>query len=120
VLAALLGLEAAAMVVLTVVLVVDVLVLPADSLASALALTVTVGVGAVGVIAVAVGLWRLRPWTRGAALVVQVLLGAVGLGALQGVFAQPAIGWALIVPAVAGVVLVLSKPVTAALQRDET
>ena len=55
--------------------------------------------------------WRGAGWSRSAALVWQVLQFAVGVGALQGAFAQPAWGWPLVIASVLGFLLLMS-PVT--------
>ena len=66
------------------------------------------------------GIWQGRAWVRAAAVVVQVLIFAIGVGALQGAFAQPGWGWPLITIGVVGFGLLLSKPVAAWLtERDE-
>jgi hypothetical protein len=43
---------------------------------------------------------------------------AVALGAFQGALARPDVGWLLLVPSVAAIVLTLSPSVTRALRRD--
>jgi hypothetical protein len=114
---AVVGLEALALIVLTVVLVVEVVVAPASSIASALALIVLAALAALWLGALFVGLRAGRPWVRSGILVWQVLQGALAIGAFQGVFRVPSIGWALLVPALLGITLLLSRPVTAALAR---
>jgi hypothetical protein len=119
VLAALIALELAALAVVFVVLVVDVLVLPAASLGTALALVVTDGLAVVTLGAVLVGIWRGRAWVRAVAVVFQVLIAAIGIGALQGAFAQPGWGWPLIVVGIVGFVLLISKSAKAWLSRRD-
>ncbi|MGV3713984.1 hypothetical protein [Pseudolysinimonas sp.] len=118
-LAALIALELAALAVVFVVLVVDVLVLPAASLGTALALVVTDGLAVVTLGAVLVGIWRGRAWVRAVAVVFQVLIAAIGIGALQGAFAQPGWGWPLIVVGIVGFVLLISKSAKAWLSRRD-
>lgn len=118
-LAALIALELAALAVVFVVLVVDVLVLPAASLGTALALVVTDGLAVVTLGAVLVGIWRGRAWVRAVAVVFQVLIAAIGIGALQGAFAQPGWGWPLIVVGIVGFVLLVSKSAKAWLSRRD-
>ena len=101
---------------LAVTLVIDVLLLPAASLASGIALTVLAVLAAVWLGAILVGAWRGRSWVRSAAIVWQVLQFAVGVGALQGAFAQPVWGWPLAATAVVAVLLLVSKPVAEALR----
>lgn len=116
---ALLFAEAVAMIIAVVVLVADILTLPAASLATAIALTVLVAIAAVFVSAVAIGALRRQGWVRGAALMWQLVQLAIAIGAFQGTFAQPAIGWALVVPSVAVIVLLFTRSVMAAIRRDD-
>lgn len=95
-----------------VFLVVELLVATPDSLGSAVALTALAVVCAVWLGAILVGMWRGRAWSRGGGVVWQILQFAVGVGALQGAFAQPVWGWPLTAAAIAGVLLLLSAPVT--------
>jgi len=113
------GLEFAALVVLTVVLVVELLVAPASSLASGVALTVLTAIAAVWLGSLLVGLRNGRAWVRAGIVVWQVLQGALAIGAFQGVFRVAWVGWLLLVPALLGLTLVLSRPVTAALARRD-
>ncbi|MGN8049739.1 hypothetical protein ACTJKO_08600 [Curtobacterium sp. 22159] len=111
------GVEFAALVVLTVVLIVELIVAPATSVASGVALTVLTAIAALWLGALFVGLRNRRPWVRSGIIVWQVLQGALAIGAFQGVFRVPAIGWALLIPALVGITLALSRPVTEALAR---
>ena len=115
---ALLFVEALAMVIVVGVLVVDILTLPASSMASAIALTVLVAIGAVFITAVAVGALRRQGWVRGGAVIWQLVQLAIALGAFQGAFAQPAIGWAILVPSVVVLVLLFTPSVMTAIRRD--
>ncbi|MGX5697906.1 hypothetical protein ACWKWP_17050 [Agromyces soli] len=108
---ALLALEALAVVAVLVWLVVDLLTLAPSSYATAVALIVLVAVGALFTIAVAVGSIRRASWSRAAAIVWQVLQISVAVGAFQGLFARPDIGWALLVPALVVIGLLLWAPV---------
>ena len=117
VLQVLLGLEFLALVVVTVVLIVELLVAPATSIASGIALTVLVAIAALWLGALLNGLWQGRAWVRSGIIVWQVLQGAIAIGAFQGVFRVAAVGWVLLVPALLGITLVLSRSVTAALAR---
>ena len=100
-LVALLVLEFAAVAAVVVVLVVDLVIAEASSLATALALTVLVVLAAGWMAATIVGLLRGQAWTRASAIVWQVLQFAIGIGALQGTFAQPAWGWPIVAVSVA-------------------
>ncbi|WBU37824.1 hypothetical protein [Homoserinibacter sp. YIM 151385] len=105
---------------LAIVLVVELLVDRPASLPSALALTVLTALAAVWLVVIIVHALRGRAWIRGAAIVWQVLQFSVGLGALQGLFAQPAWGWPLLLVALAGFGLLLSPPVVRATSRRES
>ncbi|MDM7883935.1 MULTISPECIES: hypothetical protein [Curtobacterium] len=109
------GLEAAALVVLTVALVVELVVAPASSIASAIALVLLAAIAALWLVAIVVGLRNRRPWVRSGIIVWQVLQGAIAIGAFQGVFRVAWVGWVLLIPALLALTLVLSRPVTAAL-----
>ncbi|MFC0681362.1 hypothetical protein ACFFGH_26330 [Lysobacter korlensis] len=111
VLSALIFLEAALVVGATAFLVFELMTMTPQSLASALALTVLTALAAVWVLAIAVGLLRGRAWSRGAAVVWQVLQIAVAVGAFQGSFARAEVGWLLLVPALVALVLLFSRPV---------
>jgi hypothetical protein len=108
---ALLFLEAAALVAVVVWLVVDLLALEPSSYATAIALIVLVVIGAIWVSAVAVASIRRAPWSRAAAIVWQVLQLSIAVGAFQGLFARPDVGWLLLVPAITVIGLLLWAPV---------
>ena len=110
----LLFMECALLTVATIYLVIELLTATADSLASAVALTVLTAIAAVWLGFIAVNVLRGRAWTRGAAIVWQVLQGAVAIGCFQGIFAQPTVGWLLLVPALVVLVLLFTPPVVAA------
>ena len=109
------ALEAVALVAATIWLAVEIAVATPESLATAIALTATSAVVAAGVAWLAVGLARLRKNVRGGVLVWQILQAAIGIGALQSIFARVDIGWALLLPSIVGFVLVLTPSVSAAL-----
>jgi hypothetical protein len=112
--------EFAAVVAATLVLVVDLVTTASASLATAIALTVLTALAAVVLGAILVGVWRGRAWVRAAGVVLQVLLFAVGVGALQGAFANPAWGWPLVGVGALGFVLFVVRPTAGWLSgRDE-
>jgi hypothetical protein len=113
----LLFLEAAALVAVVAGLVVDLLALQPSSYATAIALIVLVVIGAIWVGAVAVASIRRAPWSRAAAIVWQVLQASIAVGAFQGLFARPDVGWLLLVPAVTVIGLLLWAPVRLAYTR---
>ena len=76
------------------------------SVVSAIALLVLTVIGAVVVLAFAVGILRGRSWGRSRAIVTQVLILAIALGAATGQYAHPLIGLVLAVPAIACLALV--------------
>ena len=102
--------EFAGVLALGILLLVEVLTEPPASVATALALVVLAGLTAVVLGAVLAGIWRGRAWVRAAGVVFQVLLFAIGVGALQGGLTQPGWGWPLIIVAVVGFVLGVARP----------
>ena len=66
----------------------------------------------------AMSLLRRKTWTRAAILVWQLCQTAIAAGAFQGIFAQPTVGAALLVPALAAGVLLFTPSVVAALRRE--
>ena len=118
-LAAVLFIEAVALAGATVVLIFELLVATPDSFPSAVALTVFVAIAAVWVFVIAVNSLRGRAWIRGAAIVVQVLLGALALGSFTGLGARVDIGWLLLAPAIIVLVLLFTKPVLAETSRRD-
>ncbi|WP_244857706.1 hypothetical protein [Agromyces archimandritae] len=116
---AMLFLEAAALVGVVVWLVVELLVDRPESYATAVAMLVLVVIAAAWMLATAVAAARRQGWSRASAIVWQVLQLSVAFGAFQGLFAQPAVGWALLVPAVAVILLLLWAPVRDLFARPE-
>jgi len=101
-------------------LLIELVVATPSSYPSAVAVLVLTLMAAAWLGSIVVGAFRGRAWIRGAAIVWQVLQVAVGVGSLQGAFANPTVGLWLIVPAVLVVVLLLTPSVTAATAaRDE-
>lgn len=113
-LAALLALELAAVATVAVVLLVDLVAAEPASFATALALTVLVLLAVAWMAATIVGLLRGQAWVRASAIVWQVLQFAIGLGALQGTFAQPAWGWPIVVVSVATFAILFAPSVVRA------
>ncbi|GAA1943689.1 hypothetical protein [Agromyces allii] len=112
-------LEALGLVAVVVWLVVDLLSLAPSSYATAIALLVLVLIAALWVGAVAVGSLRRAPWARGSAIVWQVLQVSIAVGAFQGMFARPDVGWVLLVPAITVIGLLLWTPVRLAYTRAD-
>ncbi|WP_173921945.1 hypothetical protein [Agromyces sp. Marseille-P2726] len=104
-------LEAVALTAVAVWLLVDLVALRPSSYATAIALIVLVGIGAAGVASTAIASLRRASWSRAAAIVWQILQVSIAVGAFQGLFARPDVGWALLVPAVAVIGLLLWRPV---------
>lgn len=86
------------------------------SVPSAIVLIALNALVAVWVSAIAVNAGRNRSWVRGAALSWQLVQIAVAIGAFQGVYARPDVGWALLIPSVVVIVLLLTP---GALRPDE-
>ncbi|MWB99942.1 hypothetical protein [Agromyces seonyuensis] len=83
------------------------------SYASSIALTVVVLLGLLWLVATTIGLARAQAWARPSAITWQILQVSIAVGAFQGLFARSDIGWALLLPAIVVVVLLLSRPVRA-------
>jgi len=96
--------------VLAILLLVELVTTAATSLGTGLALLVIAVLAVVSLGAILRGIWQGRGWVRAASVVVQVLIFAIGVGALQGALAQPGWGWPLILVAVLGFVLVVARP----------
>lgn len=111
--------EATALAAITAWLIVDLVVLQPSSFATAVALIVIAALAAAWVAAIAVASVRRAPWSRAAAIVWQVLQLSIAVGAFQGLFARPDIGWALLIPSFTVIGLLLWPPVRAAYARDE-
>ncbi|QEO08572.1 hypothetical protein [Protaetiibacter larvae] len=110
----LLTLELLAASVIALVLLFDLVAAEPASLASAIALTVLVLLAVAWMAATIVGLLRGQAWTRASAIVWQVLQFAIGLGALQGSFAQPAWGWPILIVSVLTFAVLFLPPVVKA------
>ena len=118
-LAAFLFLEAAALAVAAVALILELLTQRPDSALTAVALIILVALGAVFLAVVAVHALRGRYWIRGAALTWQSLQILVAISSFQGVFGRADIGWALLIPAVIVIVLLFTPGVRAATRRPD-
>ena len=77
------------------------------SIESAIALVVLTVVGAAAVLAFAVATWREQSWGRSGAIVTQLLVLAVALGAATGAYADAGIALVLAVPAILVLVLLV-------------
>lgn len=118
VLAALLFLEALLVTGVAVWLLVELLTVTPQSFASAVAIVVLVVLAAIWVVATAIGALRAQNWSRASAVTIQILQIAIAIGSFQGLYARPDLGWALLVPAVAGIVLAVSPSVVKATTRN--
>ncbi|RFA22678.1 hypothetical protein [Subtercola boreus] len=116
-LALLLLVEALAVLAIGVALVAELVLTTPESYATAIALIVLVLAAGVWVLFIAVGTYRLRPWTRGAALTWQVLQVIVAICIFQGLFADAVDGWPLLLVSLLGIVLLLAPSVVAVTRR---
>jgi len=107
-------LEFALMVSAVVFLAIELVVARPDSYPTAIAILVLAVIAAVWLAATARGTLRGRQWTRGATVVWQLLQIAVAVGSFQGLFARADVGWLLLVPAIAALVLLFTPSVIAA------
>lgn len=118
-LVALLAVESAALVAIAMFLTFKLLVSRPDSLTSAVAILVLDIFAAVWVGAIALHALHGRPWIRGAALTWQILQIALGIGSLQAPYSRPDIGWLLILPAVAAIILLFTPRVRETFRRPD-
>jgi hypothetical protein len=109
--------EAIAMLAVAVILLIDVLTLPAASLAGGLALVVLAVLAAAWLAAMVLGTVRRRSWVRGAIFTWQLVQLAVAVGAFQGTFSRQDIGWILLVPSLAAIALLFTPSVMNATRR---
>ena len=98
-------------------LVIELIIATPDSYASAVALAALTTIAAVWLAIIGVNVLRGSPWVRGATIVVQVLQIAVAIGAFQGSFARPDLGWLLLIPAIVALGMLFTSPVLAATAR---
>lgn len=88
-----------------------------DSYAAAIGITVLAAIATLWLSIIAINTLRGFAWVRGAIVTMQVLQIAVAIGSFQGLFARTDIGWLLLVPAVAVLALLFSRPVISATAR---
>lgn len=119
-LAVILFLEALLVIGVAVWLLIELLTVVPESYPSAIAILVLVAIAAVWVAATAIAALQGRGWSRASAVTIQILQIAVAVGSFQGLYARPDLGWALLVPALAGIVLVLTPQVVKATTRNTT
>jgi multisubunit Na+/H+ antiporter MnhF subunit len=105
--AVLVGLEGAALIALAVWQTIAIASGDTAALDSAIALLVLTVVGIVIVVAFAAAIWRGSSWGRSGAIVTQVLILAVALGAATGAYAHPSTALILAVPALVTLVLLI-------------
>jgi hypothetical protein len=114
-LAALVLLEGVALSAGAIYLVIEIFMGKPGYLTTAIAYAVTAAIFAVLVIVVARNILRARPWIRGAVVALAVLQGLVAYSIL--ITKEPTLGWVLLLPALAMVVLVFTRPVMRATDR---
>ena len=88
-----------------------------ESLATSAALAVTILIIGVLVFVVGRATLRARPWIRGATVTIAVLQLLLAYSIL--ITSAPTLGWVLLVPAVALIVLVFTPPVLRATRRPD-
>ncbi|RJT87549.1 hypothetical protein D6T64_14175 [Cryobacterium melibiosiphilum] len=113
VLTVILALEALLLWGVTAWLVVELLTETPTSLGGAFALLGLSALAAVWVSLIAVNLPRRRSWTRGGALTWQLVQIMVAIGAFQGIYARPDVGWGLLAPSLVVIVLLFTRAVVA-------
>lgn len=94
-------------------LVVELLTETPTSVGGAFALLSLSVLAAVWVSFIAFNLPRRRSWTRGGALTWQLVQIMVAIGAFQGVYARPDVGWGLLAPSLLVIGLLFTRAVIA-------
>lgn len=117
--AALVGLEALVMVASAAVLWIDIFTGQARSLPIAIALAALVLLVAVWLVFVGLRLLQNQRWSRHAAIFWQTCQLAVASASFTGRGASPGIGVALLIPAVAVLVLLFTRPVLRAAKEQD-
>ena len=116
-LAVIVAAEAVVMAGVVVWLLIELLTSRPSSYETALAILVLAAIAAVFLAIVAVHTLRAQPWTRAAMLTWQILQIVIAIGCFQGLVADPAIGWYLLVPGLLAVLLLFTPSVVAATRR---
>lgn len=106
--AILVGLEAIAVAALAAWMIPSLFAGETMDLATAWALILMTGLAAVALFAFAIAVLRGHGWGRSGAIVAQLLILAVALGAATGAYAHPMVALALAAPAVITLVLVIA------------
>ncbi len=88
------------------------------SLALSAALDALIAAFVVWGVLISKGLWQLKSWARSSSIFWQTAQLAIAYESFQGETANPAIGWALIIPSVAVLALMFTKPLASLLKRD--
>ena len=96
---------------------IEIFLAPKSSLATSAALAVTTIVIGVLIFVVGRATLRARPWIRGATITIAVLQLLLAYSIL--ITTAPTLGWVLLVPAVALIVLVFTPPVFRATRRPD-
>lgn len=116
-LAVLLLAEGVALIVITVVLIVDIVTAPSTSVSSAIALAVSAAIAAAAILAAGRATLRAAKWVRPLAFTTVLVQAFVGLYAFQGLQPRPDIGAALVIPALVILVLLFTPSVIEATRR---
>lgn len=115
---AVLALETLAIATLVCWLLVQLVTTPSETVGGGIAIVVLAIIALGWAATTTFGAVRRRGWMRGSALTMQLVQMAVALGAFQGQYAVPEIGWALFVPALLVSVMIFLPSVVSATRRD--
>jgi hypothetical protein len=58
---------------------------------------------------ICLGLYRLRTWSRTAAIVLQLLIGSIAAASFSGIYGSPVIGFGLLIPSAFCLLLLFTK-----------
>jgi hypothetical protein len=117
VLGVIVSVEALVMAGLTVWLGVETVVADPEYVVTAIAILVLAAIAALLLVFVAIGTFRMQAWTRSATLVWQIFQVVAAIAAFQGIIGSANVGWFLLIPAIAAVILLFTRSAVEATRR---
>jgi hypothetical protein len=111
------AIEALVMAGLVIWLLIETVMDQPEFVVTAIAIIVLAALAALFLVFVAIGTFRMQPWTRAATLVWQIFQVVAAIAAFQGIIGSANIGWVLLVPAIAAIVLLFTPSAVAATRR---
>jgi hypothetical protein len=117
-LVAITGLETLAVAITLVIGIVNIASGQERSLSLSAALDVLIAAFVVWGVFITKGLWQLKSWAKSSSIFWQTAQLAIAYESFQGATANPAIGWALIIPSIAALTLMFTNPLAKLLRKD--